>query len=172
METERNGQEHVGVIPTWIYIVTVVALIFLSGMLVYKTAQEEEDYIMTDPVMTNLPEDIDEGIFYYYKAHINKIYDGDTASSVDIDLGFGIIMKDQHIRFYGIDTPELRGDEREEGLKVADYVKERLEGKDVILKSYKDSKGKYGRWLGEFFVDGININQELLEKGMAKPYGK
>ena len=44
---------------------------------------------------------------YEYKALINRVIDGDTVD-VDIDLGFGIWMKDERIRVMGIDTPELR----------------------------------------------------------------
>lgn len=161
-------------VPYYAISALIVVTLVIASIITIPLYCNEGEKVMTEPIMTNLPDSIglDDDIFYYYKAHINKIYDGDTASSVDIDLGFGIVMEDQHIRFYGIDTPELRGDEKDEGKKVAQYVKERLEGKDVILKSYKDKKGKYGRWLGEFFVDGININWELLEKGYAKPYGK
>ena len=36
---------------------------------------------------------------YQYKAHVIKIVDGDTVD-VDIDLGFGIWMKDERKHFY------------------------------------------------------------------------
>ena len=42
---------------------------------------------------------------YEYKCKIIKVIDGDTAD-VDIDLGFGVWMKKQRVRFYGVDTPE------------------------------------------------------------------
>jgi len=157
-------------IGVFLLLVLIVTISFWWGVYMERNLEKN----MPEYIMTNLPETItfDSDIFYYYKAHVHEIYDGDTATSVDIDLGFGVILQDQHVRFYGIDTPELRGEEKEEGKKVAAYVKERLEGKDVILKTYKDAKGKYGRWLGEFFIDGINVNWELLDKGMAEPYGK
>ena len=41
---------------------------------------------------------------YEYKCKIIKVIDGDTTD-VDIDLGFGVWLKKQRIRFYGIDTP-------------------------------------------------------------------
>ena len=44
---------------------------------------------------------------YEYRATIIKVVDGDTVD-VDIDLGFGIIMKDERVRIMGIDTPENR----------------------------------------------------------------
>ena len=44
---------------------------------------------------------------YEYKAKIVKVIDGDTVD-VDIDLGFGMWMKDERVRIMGIDTPESR----------------------------------------------------------------
>ena len=117
---------------------------------------------------------------YEYMAKVVSVYDGDTVRC-DIDLGFGINMKDQKIRFMDINTPEIRGSEREEGIKVRDYVRSKILGKHVMLKTYKDSKGKYGRWLARIFYknEGVVIasdnmssltclNDELLTKGMAK----
>ena len=40
---------------------------------------------------------------YEYRCKIVKVIDGDTVD-VDIDLGFGVWMKKQRIRLYGIDT--------------------------------------------------------------------
>ena len=42
---------------------------------------------------------------YEYKATVVKIVDGDTVD-VDIDLGFGVVLKDERVRIMGIDTPE------------------------------------------------------------------
>ena len=44
---------------------------------------------------------------YEYKCKIIKVVDGDTVD-VDIDLGFGVWMKDERVRIMGIDTPESR----------------------------------------------------------------
>ena len=44
---------------------------------------------------------------YEYKCRIVKIVDGDTVD-VDIDLGFGIWVRDERVRVHGIDTPESR----------------------------------------------------------------
>jgi micrococcal nuclease len=113
---------------------------------------------------------------YEYKAHIVDVYDGDTLRA-DIDLGFGVWIKNQSVRWLEIDTPELRGEEREEGLAARDYVRSLILDKDVILKTYKDEKGKYGRWLAEvYFIDteiiewNNSINEHLIQKGYAIPY--
>ncbi len=31
-------------------------------------------------------------------------------------------------------------------------------------------KGKYGRWLGVVYVDGVNVNVEMMEKGHAEKH--
>ena len=111
---------------------------------------------------------------YNYKAIVVSVYDGDSIT-LDIDLGFNIWMRNQKVRLYGIDTPEIRGEERNEGLIARDRLRELILNKEVILTSYKDKSGKYGRWLGTiFFKDKDNswenINQLLLAEGLAENY--
>ena len=106
---------------------------------------------------------------YEYRAFVTDVYDGDSITC-DVDLGFGIWMKGQKIRLWGIDTPEIRGEERPDGLISQEWLENKIYGKEIILKTYKDKKGKYGRWLGEVFLDGVNLNQQLLEEGLAEPY--
>jgi len=103
---------------------------------------------------------------YFYKAIVTKVYDGDTIT-VDLDLGCNVIFSDAKIRLLGINTPEIR---EISGIEVRDYVAKRILGKEVIIKTKKDKRGKYGRLLGTIFYKGDNINAELLEKGMALPY--
>lgn len=106
---------------------------------------------------------------YIYNATVTKVYDGDTIT-VDFDLGFFVSMRDQTLRLYGIDTPELRGVEREQGLVVRDWLREKILGKKVVIKSYRDKKGKYGRWLADVYLEGEHINTTLLEKGYAEVF--
>ncbi len=108
-------------------------------------------------------------IMYEYKATVTKVYDGDTIT-VDFDLGFGIILKKQKIRLLGINTPEVRGSEKPQGIISRDALRQRILGKVVTIKTSKDKKGKYGRWLGEVFVEDENINQWLITEGYAKEY--
>ena len=44
---------------------------------------------------------------YEYKCKIVKIVDGDTVD-IDLDLGFGVWLRDERVRIMGIDTPESR----------------------------------------------------------------
>lgn len=108
---------------------------------------------------------------YNYKIFVTKVYDGDTITA-NIDLGFGVELKGQKIRLFGLDTPEVRGEEREEGLKARDYLRAKILNKQVYLISRKDKKGKYGRWIGEIKYKisdtFLSINEELISKGYAE----
>jgi micrococcal nuclease len=106
---------------------------------------------------------------YEYRAHVTKVYDGDTVT-VDIDLGLGVWLRGQKIRLAGINTPELRGEEREYGLAARDALRELILDKEVVIKTYKDKQGKYGRWIADIYVGSKFINEWLLEEGFAEIY--
>ncbi len=104
---------------------------------------------------------------YHYRGYVTKVYDGDTIT-VDIDLGFHVVMKKEKIRLYRINTPEVRGEQRPQGLISRDWLRERVLEKDVKLVTYQDKKGKYGRWLADIWIDDICINDELVRNGLAE----
>ena len=103
---------------------------------------------------------------YLYKAEIDNIYDGDTITCT-IDCGFGIKLTKQKIRLYGINCPELRGDEKVRGREARDALRNKLHEGKIILKTIKDKKGKYGRWLGIVYLKDENINNWLVKNGYA-----
>ena len=106
---------------------------------------------------------------FTYRAKVVSVYDGDTIRA-DVDLGFSLRMCNASFRLSGIDTPEIRGAEREEGIKVRDIVREMILGRDVIIETEKDKSGKYGRYLATIWIDGINVNKWLVEQGHAERY--
>ncbi len=110
---------------------------------------------------------------YEYKCKMVKVVDGDTVD-VDIDLGFGVWMRDQRIRLYGIDTPESRtsdADEKVYGLAAKDFVVKWTNAGDLSLKTFKDDRGKFGRILGEIWYGGEhNVNQLLIDNHHAVRY--
>ena len=112
---------------------------------------------------------------YEYRAFVRKVYDGDTIT-VDFDLGFGITLSGQKVRLLGINTPEVRGPERPSGLVSRDALRNKIGNKWVTIKTHKDRRGKYGRWLAEVFIEvegsSANINEWLLAEGLAVKYEK
>lgn len=108
---------------------------------------------------------------YIYKAIITGVYDGDTFTA-DIDLGMGIWRKGVKIRLANVDTPEIRGEEREEGLKVRDHVRSLILNKIVTIQTFKDETGKYGRLLADVYLDqDKTLSTYLVENNMAELYG-
>jgi endonuclease YncB( thermonuclease family) len=140
---------------------------------------------------------------WFYHAIVERIVDGDTVdlavllephgtvliqNAAYYDLGFRLfvptvtaakmpVMRDR-FRLRHIDTPEIRGPERVQGLESAAKVAELLPlGHPCLIESFKNKKGKYGRWIINIWQinektgdRGICINEYLLEHGLAKPW--
>ena len=115
---------------------------------------------------------------YMYKCKILRIVDGDTVD-IDIDLGFGMWMHKERVRMMGIDTPESRTRDLKEkafGLASKERLKELLPiGSIQILKteidkSGEDAKGKFGRILGDFLIEGERASEILINEGHAVAY--
>ena len=119
---------------------------------------------------------------YDYKCKVVKVVDGDTVD-VDIDLGFGIWMRNERVRIMGIDTPESRTRdlvEKKFGLAAKDRLIQLLGEKPVlrtqIARNGEDMKGKFGRILGDFDVydaqtDAVRpVTKILIDEGHAVLY--
>ena len=115
-----------------------------------------------------------------YDVTVVKVVDGDTVD-VDIDLGFGVTLKDERVRIMGIDTPESRTRDKVEDL-FGEAAKARLKelmkhgGKLITTEDRKgeDMKGKFGRILGDFKVDYNGemkkVTEIMTEEGHCVPY--
>lgn len=106
---------------------------------------------------------------YTYRAKVTSVYDGDTLTA-DIDLGFSVVLRDQRVRLARINAPETRGAGAEMGVKSRDALRAQVLGKTVVLRTTKDSREKYGRWLAEVWVDDKCVNDWLLSEGLAAKY--
>jgi len=116
---------------------------------------------------------------YEYKAIVKKVYDADTIT-VDIDLGFGTWLKNQQIRLYGINAPEVRGESKVAGFAARDALLKWMPlESEIIIVTIKDDKEKYGRWLGKIYLQHlvfdkgavlISVNERLVTEGYAIKY--
>ena len=90
-----------------------------------------------------------------------KIADGDTLTLLTS-------TKDQvKIRLAGIDTPERKqpfGNRAKQALAKLAFQKQ------ALIEA--ETKDRYGRTVGVVFVDGLNVNHELVKQGMAWVYRK
>ena len=128
--------------------------------------------------------------FVYRVETVSKVVDGDTLDCV-FDLGFDVMGKFR-VRLLGIDTPESRTRDLEEkfyGLKSKEALKswvhwaimsDRDDIEIQIRCPEADSRGKFGRILGEIWInctaDGeefegwTNVNKWMCENGHAVGY--
>ena len=117
-----------------------------------------------------------EPFCYRLKKDRIRVVDGDTISveGDGIELGFGINYLGQKgkgvkCRFLGINTPEKRGATKEAGLAATARLTEIIQGGEkIVLQSF--GPGKFGRILSKLEVDGVDVNQQLIDEGHAVPY--
>mgnify|MGYP001419956744 CR=1 FL=1 len=108
---------------------------------------------------------------YEYRAKLIKIIDGDTIDA-EIDLGFKISVR-KRIRFLGINAPETRTrdlEEKQAGLKTKSRLETLFDTSKGVFTLKSHGVGKFGRVLGEIFIENININELLLKEGLASKY--
>ncbi len=112
---------------------------------------------------------------YTYPARVESVIDGDTIWAI-IDCGFDTFVREK-LRFHRIDTPELG---TPQGEKARRYVERVLKASPrIVVRTH--SYDKYARYLADIFYlpgvtsyericsDGLYLNQELLDKGLAQP---
>jgi len=116
---------------------------------------------------------------YIYRGKLERVVDGDTIDAL-IDVGFDIWIK-KRIRYSGIDTWESRTRdlaEKAKGLEAKARNKELLmevSSKSGYFRLKSHGVGKYGRILGEIFIEDAegkqyNINETLISEGHAYIY--
>ncbi len=106
---------------------------------------------------------------YIRKATINRVIDGDTVY-LDVDLGYRVTVT-HSFRFNEIDTPEIRGAERPEGLVAKQLVIEWFnEHSDVWVTSDK-GKRSFNRYIALDIVCRIT-GESLFDVLRAAGYEK
>lgn len=123
-----------------------------------------------------------ETVWIFPVERIEKVVDGDTVD-VLVDLGFSVFLS-VRVRLAGINAPEVRGEERPQGLVSKEFVEKFVSDFDdknvkFFLKSYltkgKAKLGKYGRVLGDLVkvveteqeTQQYLLTEELLKAGLA-----
>ena len=80
---------------------------------------------------------------FEYNAKLDRVIDADTLV-LEVDLGFNIWTR-QTIRIGKIDAPEMRGEERVEGLAATRRVKELMSPGDKLILLSEKEQGSFGR---------------------------
>lgn len=97
---------------------------------------------------------------------ITRVIDGDTVYVLN-NKG-----KEEKVRLLLIDTPETSHPDKPAqlfGEEAKEYAKRYLrQGTKAVLEKGVQDTDKYGRTLGYLFVDGVNFNKHMVEKGYAR----
>ena len=100
-----------------------------------------------------------------------SVYDGDTFR-VNIDSLPPIVGKNIPVRLEGVDTPEINGKcqyEKDLALEARDFVRSKLSNAvEILLNDLQ--RGKYFRIVAKVYIDGVSLEEELLQNGLAYQY--
>ncbi len=100
-----------------------------------------------------------------------SVYDGDTFR-VNIDSLPPLVGKNIPIRLEGVDTPEINGKcqyEKDLAIEARDFVRNKLLNSSEI-KLNDLQRGKYFRIIAKVYIDGVSLEKELLQNGLAYQY--
>ena len=91
---------------------------------------------------------------------IKSCYDGDTCTTID----------GEKIRLACIDTPEIKGKKANPipAKEARDFLNNLLSNKKVSIR--RVTKDRYDRTVGELFINGINVQELIVQKGYGKIY--
>lgn len=104
---------------------------------------------------------------YTYRATILRVVDGDTCH-VEIDLGLDVRVRTT-LRLAGLNAPELPTDE---GKAAKAFLMGLLALGEVLVRTIKDRREKYGRYLGMLYVypasaPVVDVNATMISSGHA-----
>jgi micrococcal nuclease len=99
---------------------------------------------------------------YTYRVASYRVVDGDTLD-VSLDLGFSTFRREK-IRLARINAPEMK---TEAGPVSKSHLSDILDGKDIVVKTMKDRKDRYGRYIAEVWVGLKNVNDLMVADNAA-----
>jgi micrococcal nuclease len=111
-------------------------------------------------------------VSYTYRASVVRVVDGDT---VDLLVDTGFYQKIQiRCRLKGVNAPEMwheLQEERDKAKAATEWMKDKIPvGTEVVVRTSRLPGDRYGRWIGEIFVDLENLSEAIVKAGHAKLY--
>lgn len=104
-----------------------------------------------------------------FHAKCVKAYDAD---SINIVFWHNERLVRWATRLYGINAPEVTGEEKPEGIVARDWIRDMVLDKEVWVECYNFEK--YGRLLCDIYLndkfEGPTLSDMVLENGMGVPY--
>ena len=125
-------------------VLVLMVASFFGGSYFEKQKIKSSPY----PLSPSIPSD--------QKLTVTEVSDGDTLKLSD----------GKTFRLYGVNAPEMKESYYKEAVE---FTKNLTLGKEVAFEQEEKYKeDKFGRELGYVFVDGVNLNIELVRNGLAR----
>lgn len=108
---------------------------------------------------------------YDYRATVQRVVDGDTLW-LDVSLGCDTHLR-LSVRLFGLNCPEVG---TAQGKAASAYTQGWVDshGPLIGLRTVRDSREKYGRYLGVLYdladTDARTLNDSLIDNGHAMYY--
>jgi micrococcal nuclease len=96
-------------------------------------------------------------------AKVINVIDGDT---IEVNLN----GKFEKVRYLMVDTPEMEAKDPNPGRLAKEFNTKMVGGKTVFLVSDTSNRDDFGRLLRFVIVDGVIVNYELVEQGLATTF--
>lgn len=152
---------------------------FLTGKFLYKTTISSIGLDALTMLINRFPKKVHlltlffvviPGIVFAGQHQVIRVVDGDT-----IVINYG--GKYEEVRMLCVNTPKpVHPDEKQNipmGKVASRYTQKKLIGKYVNLEfEIKRLRGNHGRLLAYVFVDGQNLNLDLVMQGLSPHYTK
>jgi micrococcal nuclease len=105
---------------------------------------------------------------YTYRAILVRFIDADTIVA-DIDCGFRLWKRNEHLRLVGINAPDKQPNK---GLATSIARQLVPDGSPITVRTERDAGDKYGRWLATITTDTleVSVNDMLVQMGAAVPW--
>lgn len=111
---------------------------------------------------------------FAYDAVCVRVIDGDTLIA-KVDCGYNVFVN-VTVRVRGVDTPEIRGTEREAGLRSLAFVTDLVADQSLRIQSFKDRQS-FARWVCDVWVlddrgraDPLLLSEAIIAAGFGEPF--
>lgn len=96
-----------------------------------------------------------------------RVYDGDTCR-LDWHMGDGIVRTRVVFRLWGIDTPEIKSENKLRATIVRDRLRDLILGRELMIQTINDKRDNLGsRYLVKIYSriqdDWVFVNERLIE---------
>lgn len=113
----------------------------------------------------------DYGTYQIPKSDITSVYDGDTLYITEKSCP-PVFCDHIGVRLNGIDAPEMHGAcqlEKDKAKSAKQFLSNAIKNGSVI-ELRNTSKEKYGRLIGDMYIDGSPVGDQMVSKGLAVAY--